>query len=64
MLRNEYRTERETPNSHQCVYQLLTLVTAWLPGSYGHQCPASREGMYHISLAQEKIKIQDSKYDF
>lgn len=58
MQRNEYCRESEMQNSYQCIYRLLVLMTAWLPGSCGQRCPASREHMYHISLAQEKVKIQ------
>ena len=40
--------------------QLFTLVTVWLTGSCGCRCSASERGLYHVLLAQEKIKIQST----
>lgn len=38
-----------------------TLVIVWLTRSRGRPCPASRERVHHLSLAQEKIKVQTRK---
>ena len=40
--------------------QLFPLVTVWLTGSCSCCCPASERGLYHVLLAQEKIKIQST----
>lgn len=62
----EYCAESEKQNScldPEWLYRLLTLEIMRLTGS-SCRCSASQESMYHISLVQEKIKIQNLKHGF
>ena len=52
-------------NGYRMVPSVLAVsLRDHLADSCGRHCPAMQKGMYHTSLDQEKIQIQNSKYSF
>lgn len=60
----KHNIQKPLATQYNVEYKLFTLVTIWLTRSWGSLLLYNERLSYHIWLAQEKVKIQNLKYEF